>query len=214
MTQITPTLGSANSGPKVGPVVITEINYHPPDLPGLHGALRNNERDEYIELQNISGSDAPLYDPQYPTNTWRLRDAVDYTFPQGVTIPAGGYVLVVPIDPSDTAVAADFRTRNSVPGTVRLYGPFSGHLDNAQDSVELVRPDVPQLPPAPDAGVVVQHVVEVGDVGQADAVRMQHRFDAARAVLVEGPAQIERVRDRIEHRLGRHVGFGRMQRGR
>ncbi len=154
VTQVTPTLGSANSGPKVGPVVITEISYHPPDLAGVRGTLNNNERDEYIELQNISGTSAPLYDPLFPTNTWRLRDAVDYTFPQGVSIAAGAYVLVVPIDPSDTAAAAAFRARNNVPVAVPLYGPFQGHLDNAEDSVELVRPDVPQMPPVLDAGFV------------------------------------------------------------
>ena len=62
--------------------------------------------------------------------------------------------------------------------------------------------------------VVVQHVVEIPDVRQADAVRLQRGLDAARTVLVERPAQIERVRDRIEHRLGRDVGFAGMQRGR
>ena len=96
----------------------------------------------------------PPFHPLIPTNTWRLRDAVDYTFPQGVTIPAGGYVLVVSIDPSDAAAAMKFRARNSVSDNVPLYGPFQGHLDNAQDSVELIRPDVPQMPPAPDAGFV------------------------------------------------------------
>ena len=46
-------------------------------------------------------------------------------------------------------------------------------------------------------------------------------FDAASAAstrraraLSNGCAEIERVGDRIEHRLGRHVGFGRMQRRR
>ena len=37
---------------------------------------------------------------------------------------------------------------------------------------------------------------------------------ARRAVLVERLAQVERVGDRVEHRLGRHVGLGRVQRRR
>ena len=56
------------------------------------------------------------------------------------------------------------------------------------------------------AGVVVQHVVEVADVGEADAAsRASACCTRARARLVERLAQVERVGDRIEHRLGRHV---------
>ena len=66
----------------------------------------------------------------------------------------------------------------------------------------------------PDGRVVVQQVVEVADIRDADAVRLQGRLDAARAVLVERFPQIQRVGDRIQHRLGRHVGFGRMKRRR
>ena len=62
--------------------------------------------------------------------------------------------------------------------------------------------------------VVVQQVVEVADVRQADAVRLQRRVDAARTRLVERLAQVERVRDRIEHRLRRNVRFAGVQRGR
>ena len=43
------TLNTNNSGPKVGPVVISEIMYHPPDLAGGE----DNQDDEFIELRNI-----------------------------------------------------------------------------------------------------------------------------------------------------------------
>ena len=36
----------------------------------------------------------------------------------------------------------------------RIFGPYDGQLDNSGDAVELVRPDVPQPPSAPDAGAV------------------------------------------------------------
>ena len=152
-TQTTPTLGGPNSGPLVGPFSISEINYHPIDIPGFYGPV-DNQQDEYVELRNISGSPARLFDPAFPTNAWRLRDAVDYTFPTNITVPAGGFVVVVGFDPADTAAASAFRARNSVPGGVPLYGPWSGQLDNSSDSVELVRPDVPAMPPAGDAGTV------------------------------------------------------------
>jgi len=138
-----PTLGAANSGPKVGPVVISEISYHPPDIQFTYRAV-DNCVDEYIELQNTSASPVPLYDPAHTTNRWKLRDAVDFTFPPNTTIPAGGIILVVPIDPSNAQQASEFRARNGVPATVELYGPYQGQLDNSSDSVELIRPDAPR----------------------------------------------------------------------
>jgi hypothetical protein len=60
--------------------------------------------------------------------------------------------------------------------------------------------------------IVMQQVVEVADVGDADAGRRQRRVHALRAVLVVRLPQIERVRHRIEHRLGGHVRLGRVQR--
>ncbi len=151
--QTNPSLGGPNGAPKVGPIVIAEINYHPPDTQGLK-ELIDNTTDEYVELQNISGSTAPLFDPGFPTNTYRLRGGVDYDFPQGVSLPAGGFLLVVGFDPSNASAAAAFRARNGVPGFVPLYGPWSGKLDNSSDSVELRRADVPEVPPAVDAGSV------------------------------------------------------------
>jgi hypothetical protein len=142
VAQTTPTLGSANSGPLVGPVVISEINYHPVDIQLGRGYV-DNCIDEFIELHNRSSSPVPLFDPNAATNTWRLRDAVTYQFPMGVTLPANGYALIVPIDPADPGSAASFRARNNVPAGVPLFGPFSGQLDNSSDSVELARPDVP-----------------------------------------------------------------------
>jgi hypothetical protein len=59
----------------------------------------------------------------------------------------------------------------------------------------------------------MQHVVEIADVGEADAGRTERRLDAPRARRVERPAQVERVRDRVEHRLGRHIRLGWMERG-
>jgi hypothetical protein len=159
IAQTTTTLGLANSGPKVGPILISEINYHPPDFRGLH-RLIDNERDEYIELQNTSDTAAPLYDPANPANTWRLRDAVDFTFPVGASVPARGFVLVVSFNPADTATLAAFRQANGVPLDTPIYGPWSGKLDNSKDSVELVRPDLPDPPGTPTAGLIEYILVD------------------------------------------------------
>ncbi len=153
VTQSTPTLGSANAGPKVGPIVISEINYHPPDTQGLRQEF-DNDFDEYIELHNNSNAAVPLYDPLNPGNTWRLRDAVDFTFPAGVVVPSGGYILVVSFNPANSAKLAEFRNNNGVPLDTQVYGPWSGKLDNSSDSIELAQPDLPDPVGTPAAGFV------------------------------------------------------------
>ena len=67
---------------------------------------------------------------------------------------------------------------------------------------------------APDGGVVVEHVVEVAEVGEPDLVLLEGGRDAAGAVLVEGRAQVEGVGHGVEHGLRGHVRFAGMERGR
>lgn len=85
VAQTSTTLGAANSGPRVGPVVVREIMYHPIDL---DGGLDNGS-EEYIEIRNISSATVPLFDPANPTNTWHLRGGVDFNLPQNVSLGAG-----------------------------------------------------------------------------------------------------------------------------
>jgi hypothetical protein len=148
--------GASNAAPRVGPIVISEIMYHPPDTGGL-----DNTRDEFIELQNITTGPVPLSDPLHPTNTWRLRGVVDYDFPANVVLPANGTLLVVGFDPVGNAAAlAAFRAQYGLSPSVPIYGPFQGKLANDAGSVELFKPDPPQLPPAPDVGFVPYVLVE------------------------------------------------------
>ncbi len=149
--------GRTNSGPLVGLVVISEIMYHPPELPG--GG--ENEAEEFIELRNITASAVPLYHSAYPAHTWRLRDAVDFDFPPNVSIPVNGLILVVRFDPvADPAALSAFRTKYNLSPNVAVYGPYRGRLDNGSDSVELYRPDTPQQPPGPDARYVPYVLVD------------------------------------------------------
>jgi len=143
VAQSAPTLGVANAGPRVGPVVITEIQYQPVDVLA-NGSLWNNTEDEYIELHNLTSTNVPLSGPAAATNTWRLRDAVSFTFPSDVNLAPGGFILVASIDSNDDAALAAFRERNGIPENVPVFGPFEGRLDNVGESVELVRPDAPQ----------------------------------------------------------------------
>ncbi|HYV32370.1 MAG TPA: lamin tail domain-containing protein, partial [Candidatus Binatia bacterium] len=142
------TLGSANAGPKVGPVVISEIMYHPPDFPGG----QDNADDEYVELQNITGGPVPLFNPAAPTNTWRLRGGVDYDLPTNVTLTANGFLLVVNFDPTKPDNArqlASFRNKYALAGNVPIFGPYAGKLNNGADDVKLERPDTPEATVVP-----------------------------------------------------------------
>ncbi|HWN93768.1 MAG TPA: lamin tail domain-containing protein, partial [Methylomirabilota bacterium] len=129
------TFGGANAGPLIGPVVIHEMMYHPMD--GLAGAT------EFIELRNITGLAVPLFDQVRPTNGWRLQNGIDFTFPQGATLGADGYLIVVDFDPSDVLALAAFRARYSVQPTTPVFGPYAGKLDNGGESIELLMPDLP-----------------------------------------------------------------------
>jgi hypothetical protein len=116
--------------------------------------------EEYVELQNISSSPVQLFDPAHPTNTWRIGDGIEFTFPADVTLPSQTFLLVVNFDPViDAATASAFRTKYGVPGQVPLYGPFRSRLANEGESVALFKPDPPQTR-GPDIGLVPYVLVE------------------------------------------------------
>jgi hypothetical protein len=148
--------GLVNAYPRVGPIVIAEIMYHPPD-----DGTNDNVADEFIELRNITGAVVPLYDPSFPTNTWRFLDGVTFSFPQGVVVPVNGQVLVVSFDPVNAPAALDaFRNKYNIDPGVPIFGPYSGKLDNGGESLELYKPDAPQTGSVADAGFVPYVLVD------------------------------------------------------
>lgn len=152
--------GLPNPAPKIGPVVINEIMYHPPET--ISGTNRlDNVLDEYIELVNITDSTVNLHDPLYPDNTWQVDGDVQYAFPSATTFAPGGVLLLVNFNPvQDTAQLAAFRAKYSVSTGASLFGPYKGKLSNSGGSIELYKPDPPQLPPHPDAGFLPYVLVE------------------------------------------------------
>jgi hypothetical protein len=129
MSENTP--GSSNAYPKVGPIVISEIMYNP-DWP--EAGSYTNDQYEYIELQNISTESVTLYDYD-ELELWKFTDGIDFTFPTDVpvTIPAGGYILIV-----KKPEAFSWRYPD-VPVDI-IFGPYNGNLNNAGESLELGMP--------------------------------------------------------------------------
>jgi hypothetical protein len=158
VAQAAPTPGATNSGPKVGPVVVSEVMFRPLDLPGGE----DNGLDEFIELHNFTAAPVELFDAANPANTWRLDNAVVFSFPTGVTLPADGYALVVSFDPADASAQATFRARYDVPANVPVFGPYDGKLDNSAESIELFKPDAPGVGGAP---YVLVDWIEYQDAG-------------------------------------------------
>jgi len=121
--------GSANSGPQVGPIVINEIMYDPPESGGTSN--------EFVELKNISGGAVDI-------GGWDLEGAGGYVFPPSTIVQAGSFLVLVDTNPSMSA--ADFRTTHSIPGGVPVLG-HNFDLGNNGESMRLEKPNDPVTDP-------------------------------------------------------------------
>lgn len=119
------TLGSENSPPLIGPLVISEILYKQ----GAGGT-------EFIELINVSDEPVPLFDPENPENVWSIN-GLGFEFPAGVSVQPKQVVIVANVDPSV------FQAEYGVFNGVQVFGPFPGSLDNAGERITIERPDSP-----------------------------------------------------------------------
>ena len=142
------TLGSVNTVPRVGPVVISELNYHPsnPSVSALAIEPSLTEADlEYAELYNPT--------PQVVDLTgWRIDLGITFTFPSGTLLGPGEFLLVLSFDPDSvlqTDRLAAFREHYGITAAVAVMGGFSGGLNNSGEPVSLQRPDDP--PPSEPA---------------------------------------------------------------
>ena len=151
--------GKTNAGPKVGPIVINEIMYHPPNTAGTPQG-GDNTQDEYIELYNMSSAPVQLY-RQDTAAAWRLRGGVSFDFPEGFTLDAHRFLLIVSFDPTTNAAAlTSFRGKYGLPGSGgAILGPYDSQLVNSGERVELLMPDTPQGA-GPDAGFVPYILVD------------------------------------------------------
>ncbi|WP_367872170.1 lamin tail domain-containing protein [Luteolibacter sp. Populi] len=96
--------------PANGPVLINEIHYN-----GRSNAVHS----DFVELYNFSASPANL-------DGWSLSGGIDFSFPPGTTIPAGGFLVV----------AEDPFTIQNLWGTTAL-GPYEKALSSEGETIRL-----------------------------------------------------------------------------
>jgi len=124
-----PTPGYANAAPLVGPVVISEIMYHPAD----------NGSAEYVELTNITDHTVVLYNETEDVG-WRFTDnpddpGIDLILPSNppVQLAAGERLLLVA---DNAAVSSEY----TIPTDVQVFAWPDGKLSNAGEKIQLSRP--------------------------------------------------------------------------
>ena len=117
---------AANSYPKVGPIVISEIMYNP----------QTNNDAEYVELLNVSDSPVTLYDG-LTYEGWKFADegGFEFIFPNDpVVIIAGERILLV-------KDVAQFESEFSAPLETQIFawGPAGG-LSGGGERIQLSMP--------------------------------------------------------------------------
>lgn len=141
------TYGAVNAAPLIGDVVISEVMYHPSDVNGY----------EFVEIHNPGTSSVSLYHATETSNTWKLEGAVEFTFPAGLTLAPGEYLVISETDETS------FRNYYAVDAGITVLGPYDGQLDNDGESLYLTRPgDLEEL-----TGEVPYIVVELVDYNDA-----------------------------------------------
>lgn len=116
--------GAPNARPKIGPVVINEILVRP---------LGSSAR--FVELLNVSDAPVPLGgDEADGTGPWALIGSLSVTFPPGLMIDPGEYVIVTAVE------ASVFRSLHTVPEGTEVIGPWEGMLGTEGGDITLVAP--------------------------------------------------------------------------
>jgi len=114
-----PTPGQDNAVELCTDIVIDEIMYHPLQVP--QSGTADDESKTWVELYNKGTQMVTL-------SGWRFDKGISYTFPEGTTLAAGGYLVVA----RDRAYLA------SVFPDVPIVGDFEGRLSNEGEELRLL----------------------------------------------------------------------------
>lgn len=157
----TPTLGSANSGPRVGPLVISAINYAPVGSDSL----------EFLVIENISDTVVKTSSIQDANITWEVS-GIGYKFPVNFEILAGEKIVL-----TDTTVQY-FSTLYNLPSGLKVLS-YTGSLSNAGESISISFPDESKI----EGGLLVYPMVEIEEVKYNDKAPWPIEADSMGAYL-------------------------------
>ncbi len=144
------TMGGANSIARVGPVVLSELQYHAP-VPSENALAidpqLNGDDLEFVEITNTARV-------QIEIGGWRLAGGIELEFATGTALEPAETIVVVPFDPNlpeNLLRTAAFREHYGTSAAVRLLGGYARSLDDDGEKVVVQRPD----PDAPHGDVLV-----------------------------------------------------------
>ena len=130
-----PTANAPNATPVAGPLVVTELMYHPAAF-----------TPEFIEVTNISGQPVSLAGAEV--------SGVGFVFEGNApNLSPGGIIVLTEIEPDA------FRSLYNIPATVEIYGPYPGKLDNGGERLRIRLPEDSGIPDTPDLLVAADTVI-------------------------------------------------------
>ena len=139
-------LGCENPYPRVGPVIVSEVQYNPgapsPEALAILPTIGSGDL-EFVEIHNPTGQ-------QIEMTEWRVRGGFDYDFAEGALLGSQEtWVLVTfaPDAPANAMLLSAFRTHYGLDGSETLLGPNDPEnppsLSNSAERVQLQSPDEP-----------------------------------------------------------------------
>lgn len=122
-------LGASNDVPRVGPLLVSEIHYHP--------VIGDTNDNQFIEILNAGTNAQPLAN-------WTLRGPADFYFTTNHLLNPGQVIVLVSYSPTDTTRIASFNSAFGLTNMIALGGPWESN-DHLRSSghVTLYRADDP-----------------------------------------------------------------------
>tara|TARA_B100001287_G_scaffold9437_1_gene7295 strand:+ start:10345 stop:12078 length:1734 start_codon:yes stop_codon:yes gene_type:complete len=118
VAQSSTTLGSLNSYPRIGPLIVTDVSYHP-DITG----------EEYIIIENISDSTVNLWDATLTDSTWGIS-GIKFKFPYNTSVGNHDKIILCNIDTSN------FRIKYSIPNHIKIF-QYPGKMNNDGERISI-----------------------------------------------------------------------------
>lgn len=121
LAAVTTFVAPGTAAAQASSIAITEIHYHPQEIGDSFPDYDDREDTEFIELANLGSQSVNV-------SNWCFNNGIDYCFPAGTSIPAGG-VFVLARDAQEFANLYGFGAD----------GVYDGKLSNSGELLRLLR---------------------------------------------------------------------------